>query len=161
VPYWSIHFHLVWSTKGRESFLVGSVAEMAEQSLRANCRDHKVVVHALSVMPEHVHLAVSVPPSLSVSTLVSRLKGSSSHLIRHADIGANPDFSWQSEYGVLSFGEKQLPEVMKYIQIQESRHAAGKLWDKLEQWSDAGQPASAGFVDVARGLSPANKTGTN
>jgi putative transposase len=110
-------------------------------------------------MPDHVHLAVSVPPSLSVSTFVSRIKGSSSHLIRHAEQGANPDFSWQAEYGVLSFGDKQLPDVIRYIEDQPSRHANQREWEKFERWEPEREPASAGFVDSARGFSPVNTNG--
>ncbi|MCC6791195.1 MAG: IS200/IS605 family transposase [Thermomicrobiales bacterium] len=159
MPYWSIYFHLVWSTKAREPLLIGNVAVLAERSLRANCRDHKVVVHGLAIQPDHVHLALSIPPSIAVSTLVSRLKGSSSHLIRHAQGGSSPDFAWQAEYGAHSFGAKQLHDVVHYIEHQDERHAMNRLWDKLERWESDRQPASAGFVDVVRGLSPVNDAG--
>ena len=154
MPYWSLYVHLVWATKNRKPLLRGAVVSVLERSLRRTCTEHKVVIHALTVMPEHVHMAVSVPPALAVATLVSRLKGSSSHLLKHADEVRLPDFAWQGEYGALSFGERQLPDVVRYIEEQEERHARRSIWAKLERWEP--QPASAGFVNVARGLSPAH-----
>jgi len=87
-------------------------------------------------MPDHVHLAVSIPPSLAVATVVARLKGSSSHLINHAESKGDQTFVWQPEYGVVSFGEKQLPDVVAYIEHQPERHASRRLWDRVERISD-------------------------
>jgi REP-associated tyrosine transposase len=141
-----MYCHLVWATKYREPTLVGDVARMAERSLRASAEDMKVMVHALYLMPDHVHMAVSIPPSLAVANVVSRLKGSSSHLINHAESMSDQKFSWQSEYGAVSFGEKQLPDVIAYIQHQPERHAANQLWDRIERIDENPEPALAGFV---------------
>lgn len=106
-----------------------------------------MVVHAVTAMPDHVHLVVSIPPSTAVSVLISRVKGASSHVLRHPPDGPGKEsFAWQAEYGVLSFGEKALPDVVAYVENQRERHAAQRLWDNLEQVADPSQPASAGIV---------------
>jgi putative transposase len=92
MPYWSAHYHVVWSTKGREPHLVGETAELVRRSIKAGCEELKIVVHALFLMPDHVHLAASIPPSIAVSTAIGRLKGSASHLVNHAGNGrTDPD----------------------------------------------------------------------
>ena len=40
---------------------------------------HEMVIHAGSVNRDHVHMLMSIPPSLSVSRAVQYLKGRSSH----------------------------------------------------------------------------------
>ena len=136
MPYWRMFCHLIWATKHREPLLVGNVGRVVEASLRAKCEEMKVLVHAVYLMPDHVHLAVSIPPSLSVADVVSRLKGSSSHLVNHAEPVSNQAFAWQPEYGAVSFGEKQLPDVVAYIENQPERHAARQLWARVERISD-------------------------
>ena len=136
MPYWRTFFHITWSTKGRTPTLTGEKVPAIERSLRTTCREQKALVHALFLMPDHVHLAVSIPPGLAVATLVSRLKGSSSHLIRHAEPNPDPSFAWQSEYGVVTFGEKQLPDVVAYVENQPARHKDRTTWSKLEQDCD-------------------------
>jgi len=127
---------LIWATKHREPLLVGNVGRVVEASLRAKCEEMKVLVHAICLMPDHVHLAVSIPPSLSVADVVSWLKGSSSHLVNHAESVSHQAFAWQPEYGAVSFGEKQLPDVVAYIENQPERHAARQLWARVERISD-------------------------
>ena len=41
-------------------------------------------------------------------------------------------FGWQGEYGVVSFGERHLPQVVAYISNQPRRHANNALWPTLE-----------------------------
>ena len=47
--------------------------------LRETARAHEMVVHAGSINRDHVHMLLSIPPSLSVSRAVQYLKGRSSH----------------------------------------------------------------------------------
>jgi hypothetical protein len=41
-------------------------------------------------------------------------------------------FRWQGEYGVVSFGERNLPQVVASISNQPRRHAENALWPALE-----------------------------
>lgn len=60
--------------------------------------------------------------------------------------------TWQAEYGVLSFGDKAVSDVVTSIENQESRHAAGHRWDAFStSTSDRVQPAGAGVAGSARG----------
>jgi hypothetical protein len=46
----------------------------------------------------------------------------------------------------LTFDEKDLPQVINYVQNQPARHAANRLSTTMETIEDDPQPASAGFV---------------
>jgi putative transposase len=99
-------------------------------------------------MPDHAHVAVSIPPSIAISTFGGRMKGAASHLVNHTNGPDAPEpFAWQAEYGILSFGEKSLPDVVAYVETQEARHATNRLSTAL----DRSQP-QRGFVGSARGL---------
>ena len=90
------------------------------------------MVYALNGMEDHVHLVVSVPPSVSPAELIGQLKGSSSHTAARLIHAAGHSFAWQNEYGVLSVSERHLPLVVRYVQEQQHRHAQGMLNESLE-----------------------------
>ena len=134
MSHWRLFYHVVWSTRGREPLLDATLARVVERSLRATGHEHGAVVHAIGIMPDHVHLAVSIPPRIAVAAFIKQLNGSANHLINHAlPEDGRPTFAWQAEYGVFSFGEKALPEVIAYVENQPARHAAGRLWPSLER----------------------------
>lgn len=131
MPYWRLFYHLVWSTKRRAPLIDATIDDLLRRSLSAKCHDLKIVVHAIGTMPDHVHLALSIPPSIAIATAVGQLKGTSSHLINQSDIVAEP-FSWETEYAALSFGARNLDAVVAYINNQPQRHATHALWTPME-----------------------------
>ena len=74
-----IHVHLVWTTKYRKAILSGEVGLRTRELLRLVCRDENVEILKGHVSRDHVHLFVSIPPQVTISRLVQRLKGKSSH----------------------------------------------------------------------------------
>lgn len=91
--------------------------------------------HAIGGTEDHVHLAVSIPPKIAPAKFIGDVKGNSSHYVNHV---INPDFEfhWQDQYGVFSFGEKNLSAVVKYIQNQKQHHADGTLIAAMEQMNE-------------------------
>lgn len=136
MPYWRLFYHLIWTTKGRTPTIGDLPAGPVARSLRTSAVEQKAILHAIGIMPDHVQIAASIPPSIAVSTFVGRLKGASSHAVNAAAPPQAPPFAWQSEYGALSFGEKNLPDVVAYVENQRLRHANGRLWDTLEHVTD-------------------------
>jgi putative transposase len=59
-------------------------------------------------------------------------------------------FHWQDEYGVLSFGEKNLPAVVRYIQNQKHHHADGTLNEAMERDNSPEAPPAGEPGNVRR-----------
>jgi putative transposase len=136
VPYWRLFYHLVWSTYRREPIIDEPTADLLQRSLRMTCHDLQIITHAIGTMPDHIHLAVSIPPTIAVTDAIGRLKGSASHFVNRSTARAGR-FSWQTEYAVLSFGERNLADVVDYVQNQPARHAENRLWRPLEPTKDS------------------------
>ena len=133
MSYWRLYYHVIWATKGREPFIDAAREALLLPSFQATCSDHSVRCHAIGVMLDHIHLAVSIPPKVAVSEFVKAVKGSSSHLLNHQpDSASRGTFAWQGEFGVLSFGEQSLPTVVAYVQNQLDHHTNGTLYPGLE-----------------------------
>ena len=73
---WDCKYHVVWVTKYRYPVLGGDVGQRCRELLRETARAHEMVAHAGSINRDHVHMFVSIPPSLSVSRAVQYLKSS-------------------------------------------------------------------------------------
>src|SRR6185437_12664534 len=76
---WDCKYHLVWVTKYRYPVLGGDVGVRCRELLRETARALEMIIHAGSINRDHVHMLLSIPPSLSVSRAVQYLKGRSSH----------------------------------------------------------------------------------
>jgi putative transposase len=78
--YSEIHLHIVWHTKESSPLLVPHVEAETHQYLRGRLINMPgVFVHQVGGTETHVHLAVTVPPTLLISDLIGQLKGASSH----------------------------------------------------------------------------------
>src|SRR4030042_5785846 len=76
---YDIKYHIVWITKYRKPIMKGIIATRLRDLIREICRTNEVEIIKGHVSKDHVHIFVSVPPSLSVSKLVQRLKGKTSY----------------------------------------------------------------------------------
>ena len=75
---YDLKYHLVWITKYRKPVLRGEIARRLRELVRQTCATLDVYIISGHVATDHVHLLVSVPPSISVSELMKRVKGRSS-----------------------------------------------------------------------------------
>ncbi len=69
--------HIVWSTRCRRKVLTPPVDVAARDLLQEICAQHGYEVKGLEVMPDHIHLFISVPPARAVATAVKLIKGAS------------------------------------------------------------------------------------
>jgi putative transposase len=72
--------HFEWCTKYRYRMLKQEKYKIfAEEVLKEVATRHKMIIRELFVMPEHIHLSVEVPPSMSQSKALQLLKGNLSY----------------------------------------------------------------------------------
>ena len=105
---WDCKYHIVWVTKYRFPILGGDVGQRCRELIRETARAHEMVIHAGSINRDHVHMLLSIPPSLSVSRAVQYLKGRSSHklLAEFASLRKRywGQYLWARGYWVASSG---------------------------------------------------------
>ncbi len=75
---YDLKYHVEWITKYRKPFLRGAIGKRVRELVRQTCASLDVYIVKGHVAKDHVHLLVSVPPNLSVSEFVQRVKGRSS-----------------------------------------------------------------------------------
>ena len=131
--YSEINLHITWHTKQRAAVIVDGIERQLYQYLQQRVRQAPgVICQALGGTTDHLHLAVTVPPTLLVSHWVGQLKGASAHYINH-QIANRKILEWQSGYGIVSFGTRDLPWVVSYVRKQKQHHGRGTIHLRLEQ----------------------------
>jgi REP element-mobilizing transposase RayT len=88
------------------------------------------------MVSDHIHVVASIPPTVSISEVVGRLKGAASRAVNDGSECDTP-FRWQREYGALSVSDRGLPVVTEYALNQRQRHAANDLIATLERIESA------------------------
>ena len=140
MPYWRLFYHLVWATKDREPLIQAALEKRLHGAIRAKADELGALVHAVGGTEDHVHLVASAPPALSLAQFVGQVKGNSSHFANN-ELALSSQFAWQAEYGVVSFGGKQLDRVVRYVLHQREHHRDGTTIPFLER--DSGDRQSA------------------
>ena len=121
---WNCKYHIVFAPKYRRQEIYGKLREDIGKILHQLCEMKKVEIIEAEACPDHIHLLVSIPPSLSVSQFVGYQKGKSSLMIfdRHANLKykyGNRHF-WCRGYYVDTVGRNK-ERIAEYIrnQLQE------------------------------------------
>ncbi|EHL11669.1 hypothetical protein HMPREF9629_02277 [Peptoanaerobacter stomatis] len=85
---WRCQYHIVFAPKFRRKEVYGKIKLDIGKILRKLCEQKGVEIIQAQACVDHIHMLVSIPPSLSVSQFVGYLKGKSSLMIfdRHANL---------------------------------------------------------------------------
>jgi putative transposase len=136
--YSEINLHIVWHTKLSMPLLTPPIEAFVHRYLKHRLlAEERVIVHAIGGIENHVHVAISVPPTVLISELIGRMKGGAAHEANLKFGVTDKILEWQRGYGVVSFGTRNLPWVKAYVENQQQHHARGTLQDRLE---NAGEP---------------------
>ena len=119
---WECKYHIVFAPKFRRKEIYGKLKQEIGMILRELCRRKEVEIINAEACPDHIHMYVSIPPKLCISSFMGYLKGKSTLIIfeRHANLKykyGNRHF-WAEGYYVSTVGLNEAT-IKKYIQEQE------------------------------------------
>ena len=75
-------YHIVWITKYRYKVLRGEIREHVRDIIRQVCDELNVEIIRGVLANDHIHMFVDIPPRLSVSEFMQRIKGRSSRKVK-------------------------------------------------------------------------------
>ncbi|MBM0767868.1 IS200/IS605 family transposase [Staphylococcus epidermidis] len=85
---WNCKYHIVFAPKYRRQVIYEKIKRDIGVILRQLCERKGVEIIEAEACKDHIHMLVSIPPKLGVSSFVGYLKGKSSLMIfdRHANL---------------------------------------------------------------------------
>jgi len=124
---WMCKYHIVFGPKYRRKVIYNQIRKDIGQIMQELCKYKGVEIIEGHMMPDHIHMLLSIPPKYSVSSVMGYLKGKSALMIfeRHANLKykyGNRHF-WCEGYYVSTVGLNE-ETIKKYIAEQEQRDQA-------------------------------------
>jgi REP element-mobilizing transposase RayT len=134
--YTELYYHLVWSTWNRKPLLEQKWRQALYPYVGRRCQAYGYHLYAVNGIEDHLHVVVRLDPAVSIAEAVGKLKGSSSHFCNR-ELDMETVFKWQEGYGAFTFGKRDLPEVVAYVEGQVARHQGNQLDPDLEDCGEA------------------------
>ena len=117
-----INYHFVFCPRYRRKVLVGEVEKRFREILQDVCAENEIIVVALEVMPEHVHLFLNTLPSISPSDIMAKVKGVTSRKLRQEfkHLRHLPSL-WTRSFFCSTAGNVSSETITRYIAEQKTR----------------------------------------
>ena len=130
--YSSLFYHIVFSTKHRQSFIHQDIENRVWAYLGGIARKHKLTAIQIGGIENHVHALIMSMPSVAPSQIAQYLKGDSSKWI-HGQFADLKNFAWQDGYGAFSVSKSKVGNVVEYIKNQRRHHEKVNFEDEYFQ----------------------------
>ena len=124
---WMCKYHIVFTPKYRRKAIYNQYKESIRDIIKQLCGYKGVEIIEGHLMPDHIHMLVSIPPKISVSSFMGYLKGKSALKIfdKHANLKykIGKRHYWAEGYYVSTVGLNE-ETIKKYIKEQETADIA-------------------------------------
>lgn len=119
----NLNYHFVWCVKYRKPMLVGDVETRLKELLYERAAGLDLTVAQLEVMPDHVHLFVSAPPTDAPQHYANQFKGYTSRVLRQEfpHLKSRLPALWSKSYYCGSAGNVSAAVIQRYIEAQKGR----------------------------------------
>ena len=128
---WECKYHVVFIPKYRRKVLYGSIRHELGALFKELARQKGAEIEEGHIMPDHIHMLISIPPKYPVSNVVGYIKGKSAIYIARKYRGKRRNYSgenfWARGYFVTTVGRDEAL-IRDYIKNQEK---ADKHFEQL------------------------------
>ena len=117
---WDCKYHIVWIPKYRRKVLYGELRKHLGEMFRGLARQRESRVMEGHLMPDHVHMLMSIPPKYAVAQVVGFIKGKSAIHIARTYGGRKKNFVGEHFWArgdYVSTAGKDEEAVREYIEL--------------------------------------------
>ena len=119
---WECKYHVVFIPKYRKKAIYGELRRHLGEVFRTLAEQRQSYIEEGHLMPDHVHIMISIPPKHAVAQVVGYIKGKSAIHIARTYAGRRRNFVgqrfWARGYFVSTVGRDEAT-VREYIRDQE------------------------------------------
>jgi putative transposase len=119
--YTQIIYHIVFSTKNRESVLSKNKREELFKFIWGVLKNKNCHLYRINGVEDHIHIVTHLHPTVSLSSLVKDIKVSSALYIKKENL-FKKFTSWQDGYGAFTLSINEKDSVIEYVKNQEEHH---------------------------------------
>ncbi|MDR3688008.1 MAG: IS200/IS605 family transposase [Fimbriimonas sp.] len=131
--FYSVHLHLVFSTKNRHPFLTDKdLRQEVHRYLAGISKTLGCDPIMIGGVSDHVHILARLGKQTATQTWVKEVKRVSSAWIKERDRRLS-EFAWQSGYGMFAVDSKGVEPVRRYIEVQDEHHRKFSFQDEFRR----------------------------
>jgi REP-associated tyrosine transposase len=125
----SVLVHYVFSTKDREPTITDEMQPRLCAYIGGIARLNKMKALAVGGVSDHIHILLSLHPTVAVDKAAQLIKSGSSKWMHQQK---QRSFAWQTGYGAFTIGVSQVQATIRYIANQKRHHAKRTF---AEEWT--------------------------
>ena len=119
--YTQLHIQFVFAVKYRAALIEKGWKDELHKYITGIIQENGHKMLQVNSMPDHIHIFIGMRPTQSIASLVQNVKAESSKWVKDKKFCTTP-FAWQEGYGAFPYSKSHVPDVIRYIQIQEFHH---------------------------------------
>jgi putative transposase len=117
----NILIHYIFSTKNRKKIITAELEKRLWPYMGGIARENNMKALNVGGIEDHVHLLVTLPPTIPVAKAIQLIKGGASKWVHDTFQNYN-NFEWQKGYGAFSVSMSSLEDTISYINAQKQHH---------------------------------------
>lgn len=123
---YNLQYHLILCTKYRKPCITEEMFQFLKNETIRLFETNNILLEEIGWESDHVHLLISAPPQICLSTVINSYKSVTSRLIRkrfndHLRRYYWKPYFWSRTYLILSSGGAPIEVIKRYIQNQEGK----------------------------------------
>lgn len=123
-----IYIHVVFSTKHHKKLIAEHVRGELQKYIIGCLSNIKSYVEEIYANPEHIHILCTLPRTINIAQIISKIKAPSSKWMKTKGIS---NFEWQDGYAAFSVSASSVNAVKRYILNQPDHHKKQSFKEEL------------------------------
>lgn len=111
--------HIVFTTKYRQAIISDEIRPELHAYAIEVLSNLGSYTHEIYANPDHIHILCTLPRTITMAELVSKIKTTTSKWLKSKGI---LEFYWQDGYGIFSVSTSKVEVVARYIRHQPQHH---------------------------------------
>lgn len=118
---YACEYHIIWCTKYRRAVLSPEIQERLKGLIFEQQEVYQYIVREVESMPDHIHLLASIPPDVSVTSVIGKIKGYTAKVLRSefSTLTRRLPCLWTRSKFVASVGSVSIEVLKQYIENQK------------------------------------------
>ncbi|MBQ0069131.1 MAG: IS200/IS605 family transposase [Bacteroidales bacterium] len=129
MSYSQLLYHIIFRTKNSKKAINQVNERLMYHYIYTQSENMGCTIYRIGGMEEHIHILVSIPPSICIADYVKQIKVSSSKRFCHSK--EFPEFgSWATGYAALTYTYRDKDIIIRYIMSQKDHHKVFSFRDE-------------------------------